>query len=653
MGRIDDDDIRRVREATDLVELAGARVVLRQKGRLFWGCCPFHDEKTPSFKIDPDTQLWHCFGCGRGGDVFGFVMEDDGLDFPEAVRELADRAHIEITETGGPGVSRNARERMMSACAAAEEFFSLQLMRSREDGAARARDYLSSRGFGSAVCKSWKLGWAPGHGALVAYLSAQGFTRAEMLDANLATDRSGRLKDRFFERVMFPVHDVKGRTIAFGGRIIADGEPKYLNTSETPVFHKSDSLFGIDRAKSAITSAARAVVVEGYTDVIALHGAGVTNAVATLGTALTASHVKLLGRFANSIVYLFDGDAAGQKAAQRASEFIDWNSAIESRRDPIDLRVVVLPDGKDPAEFVAAEGASGIERVLATSEPLLAFCINRCLDSFDVHVPEQKAAAMQQALEILLPLRGSITADDYVNLIADRLGADKATVDRAFAKMRPPAHARRTDGDRASAGTGGGGSVHMQGGASQGGARDVGASGASGSSASASGVPATVPGASAAAIGTELAADRDAIARERKLVALVVSSPAIVAEMGPRIAQIDFHDAAAGRMADALISLPADTTPASALAAAQSAEENAPALLAAAMGDEADGEQMLYQARLIVHDLRIRDLDQRQRELKARMRTDTSLSAEDLDDLFAQSIAVQDELKSLRAEKLA
>ena len=231
MARISDDDIRRVREATDLVSLVNERVVLTQKGRLFWGCCPFHDEKTPSFKIDPDLQNWHCFGCGKSGDVFGYLMESEHLEFPEAVRALADRANIEITEVGGSGIPRSLKERMMQACAEAEEFYHMQLMRSRDAGPSQARAYLHDRGFGSECARGWHLGYAPGHGKLVAHLQSRGFTRDEIVGADLAyVNKGGRLVDRFFERVMFPVHDLQGRSIAFGGRIMGAGEPKYLNT---------------------------------------------------------------------------------------------------------------------------------------------------------------------------------------------------------------------------------------------------------------------------------------------------------------------------------------------------------------------------------------------------------------------------------------
>ena len=611
MARIDEEDIRRVREATDLVALVGERVVLKQKGRLFWGCCPFHDEKTPSFKIDPDTQLWHCFGCGKGGDVFGYVMEAENLEFPDAVRELAERAHIELHETGGSGVPRNKRDRMMAACAAAEEFYHLQLMRSRDAGAAKARAYLSERGFGSGPSKAWKLGYAPGHGKLVAHLQAQGFTRAEVLDANLAVERNGRLADRFYERVMFPVHDLQGRSIAFGGRVIGEGNPKYLNSSETPVFHKSANLFGIDVAKAAIVSAHQAIVVEGYTDVIALHEAGITNVVATLGTALTAQHVKLLSRFATTIVYLFDGDAAGQKAAQRASEFIDWSSAVESRRDPIDLRVAVLPGGKDPAEHVAEAGAEGMRAVIAGSEPLLQFSINRCLDGYDLRKPEQKARAMQQALQILYPIKHSVTATDYVNLIADRLNVEYSAVAKALGEVKAPAAARREEQ---------------------------------------AAVPAAQQQQGSRAVAEAVAADQQAQAMERRLIALVVAHASLLDSIAQDLLRVNWADEACEAMADALLTLPHDATPAQALMAVQAACPQAPSLLAAAMGEEADEQEALYQARLLLRSLRERDLEQQVRQAKARMRTQAGLSAEQLDELFEQTVALQKELVKLRGE---
>ena len=263
-GTISEEDIQKVREASDIVAIVGERAPLRQRGRDFWCCCPFHNEKTPSMKVDPTLQLWHCFGCGEGGDVFGFVMKADDLSFPEAVRKLAERAHIDIESVRGrAGASSSYKARLKEACKATADFYHLQLMRSPAPDAAAARAYLAGRGMGGEVPRRWNLGFAPGGGALVRHLRALGFKPKEMVDANVAVERSGKLRDRFYNRVIFPIRDVQGEAIAFGGRVVRKGEPKYLNSQETPLFHKSQVLFGLDAAKAAMASTGVAVVVEG------------------------------------------------------------------------------------------------------------------------------------------------------------------------------------------------------------------------------------------------------------------------------------------------------------------------------------------------------------------------------------------------------
>jgi DNA primase len=444
MGRIADEDVARVRDATDLVSLVSETVVLKKKGRLFWGNCPFHGEKTPSFKIDPSTQLWHCFGCNRGGDAFGYVMEAEHLEFPDAVRRLAERAHIEIVETGGSGVPAGHKERLVAACTEAAAYYHRQLVAGTASGASQARDYLARRGFGSEVAKRWSLGYAPhGRDSLVRHLIDAGFTRDELVDANLALADGASLKDRFFNRIMFPINDLHGRTIAFGGRVVGSGEPKYLNSQETPIFHKSANLYALDRSRNEIVSTGTAVVVEGYTDVIALHEAGIRTAVATLGTALTERHVKLLGRFGTRVVYLFDGDEAGQRAALRAAEFLDWGITPEAGRSRVDLDVAIIPGGKDPADLVTSEGAEAMSAVIEGAQPLLRFTIDRRLEEHDLATPEGRSAALRAAAAVLAPVRGSLLAQDYVMYIAGRLGTEYATVERAV-----PAQRRQTAADR-------------------------------------------------------------------------------------------------------------------------------------------------------------------------------------------------------------
>lgn len=245
---IGEEDRERVRQATDFLALVSETVELRRRGQDYWGCCPFHHEKSPSFHINPATGLWNCFGCHKGGDLFDYVMAREHLEFPDAIRYLADRAGIELTEE--KGVHRGPkRNRLQLALAEAETFYATMLMRGRGQGSAAARSYLAGRGFGADICRRWGLGYAPGHGALTADLRSKGFTTDEMLAADLVVERSGRLQDRFYDRVMFPIHDEQGRTIGFGGRVLGDAKPKYLNTKETPVFHKAKHLFALDRAK--------------------------------------------------------------------------------------------------------------------------------------------------------------------------------------------------------------------------------------------------------------------------------------------------------------------------------------------------------------------------------------------------------------------
>lgn len=440
MGRVSDEDVARVRDATDLVSLVSETVVLKKKGRLYWGNCPFHGEKTPSFKIDPATQLWHCFGCNRGGDAFGYVMQAESLDFPDAIRRLADRARIDIVEQGGAGLPAGRKERLIAASETAADFFHHQLTSARSTAANEAREYLSKRGFGSEVAKRWRLGLAPpSRDALARHLIDAGFTREEIVEANLALPDGAAIKDRFFGRIMFPIADLHGRTIAFGGRVVGKGEPKYLNSQETPVFRKSANLYALDRSRNEIVSSGAAVVVEGYTDVIALQEAGLTNTVATLGTALTEKHVKLLGRFCKRVVYLFDGDEAGRRAALRAVEFLDWTVTPEAGSGQVSIDVALLPGGMDPADYVTAEGAEAMRGMIEGARPLLRFAIDSALEAHDLSRPEGRSAALADAAALLAPVRDSLLGKDYMGYIAGRLQTDFTTVQRSVPQPRKTA----------------------------------------------------------------------------------------------------------------------------------------------------------------------------------------------------------------------
>lgn len=420
---ISDEDIQKVRAATDIVTLFSERVPLRQKGRDFWCCCPFHDENTPSCKIDPSTQQFYCFGCHEHGDAFSFVMKTEDIDFPDAVRRLADRAHIEIKELTSSGPSRSYKERLRGVCCETRDFYHMQLMRLKSSQADEARAYLAKRNLGKDVPRTWKLGFAEGHGTLVRYLSSKGYSAREMVDANVAVQYdNGPLKDRFFNRIMFPIHDDQGECIAFGGRVIGSGEPKYLNSQETPLFHKSRILYGLDQAKPHITQAGEAIVVEGYTDVIALHKAGIGQAVATLGTALTTQHLRALARHATRrVVYLFDGDEAGRRATDRALGFIDESMTPEAGVSRVELYACTLPDNLDPADFVEHRGVEALRAELAAAQPLLAFGIDRHIARFDISTPEGRTAAFADALALLAPIKSSLLAKEYAVHIAGRL----------------------------------------------------------------------------------------------------------------------------------------------------------------------------------------------------------------------------------------
>ena len=444
---------QKVREATDLVQLVGETVALRQRGHDMWGCCPFHHEKSPSFHVMPDRGFWKCFSCGKGGDCFNFVMERDHVEFPEAVRILADRAGIVLSDDGSsykrdPNATQKGR--LYEVVQAAAEFYHAQLTRSRTPAAAAARDYLGHRGFGSAVAQNWTLGYAPGMGALSRHLSSLGFSPREMVDANLAIRRDdGTLADRFYNRVMFLIRDERGRAVGFGGRVLDDSKPKYLNTSDTAVFHKKANHFALERAKASITANLEAIVMEGYTDVISSHEAGITNCVAPLGTSFTSQQVKMLSRYLTPagerlsrgrIVCLFDGDEAGLKAAERAMQYVTTTTA--------GMYCVVLPGGMDPAEYIAAQGVQAMRDRIAERVPLVRFVIDRHLDRFDISTPEARALALADVVGAMGPIKGSVLADEYVDYVAGRLLADVSTVRAALANVRWVAP-REDDSDEA------------------------------------------------------------------------------------------------------------------------------------------------------------------------------------------------------------
>ena len=439
-GRIRDESIAEVREATDVVALVAEYVTLRPGGGTrMKGLCPFHQEKTPSFTVDSTRRLWHCFGCSQGGDAIDFLMRQETLSFTEAVERLAHRAGIELRYEGrsaGERGSMGRKSRLVAAHAEAVEFYHRALVESPDGRNARA--YLSSRGMDRAVAERFRLGWAPGRSwdALVGHLRNKGFRPEELTEAGLARTGGRGLRDAFHARVLFPIFDVAGDPVAFGGRLLDVDEgrgPKYVNTAETPIWHKGRALYALNWAKAEIVKAGFAVVVEGYTDVVACHQAGVAQAVATCGTALRAEHFKLLSRFTGKVVLSFDADAAGSTAVERGIR--EWIGTPEAT---FSAHVIVVPGGADPAEYIASRGVDAFRTLVAEAEPLVRWWLDRNLARHQLVTPEERRRAAQDVIPIIqgVPDYGQRTG--YARYVVQRLHLDEAEY-RAIVAGQAPA----------------------------------------------------------------------------------------------------------------------------------------------------------------------------------------------------------------------
>jgi DNA primase len=425
MALISPDSVERVKQAADIVEVVSAHTDLRRQGARYVGLCPFHDERTPSFSVEPTEKLYHCFGCGVGGDVIKFVEEKDGLNFAEAVELLADRYGVELEreqEDPRAEAKRQRRRRLEELLDRAASFYSSYLWESEEAG--RARDYLAARGLGEEVLRTFAVGYAPSAwDKLLVRGQRAGFSVEELRGVGLVQKgRSGGEYDRFRERIMFPIRDRRGRVVGFGGRAMrSDQGAKYVNTAETEFFHKSQILYGVDQAKGAIAKAGRAVVVEGYTDVLALHQAGIEEAVAVMGTAITGEQVKELSGMVDEVVLALDADSAGQEAMLRAQ------SVAAGRR--MRLRVAAMPAGEDPAEMMAAaEGPERFRGLLEKAEELTAFQVGLVLGRTDIGSPVARDQALAEVAPVLAGMGESAGREDLVRRVAERLDLDPAMV---------------------------------------------------------------------------------------------------------------------------------------------------------------------------------------------------------------------------------
>jgi DNA primase len=442
MARYTQDSRERVRDAVDFEELVGARTELKRAGaRRLQGLCPFHDERTPSFGIDPVEKLYHCFGCGAGGDVFSFVMETEGLDFAGALESLADRYGVELereAEDPAAAARRERNDRLLALLERTAAYYVRVLWESPE--AAGAREYLASRGLEEGALREFRVGFSPGaFDRVVSASERTGYRPEELLACGLASRRKdGRgVIDRFRGRIMFPLCDERGRVLGFGARAIrADDQPKYLNSSDNDVFHKGELLYGADLARAAAARAGRVVLVEGYTDAVALRQAGVAEVVGSMGTALTERQVSALARLAPTALFCQDPDAAGQEAVSRSVAALrDVNRSRAGRA--VEFKVVRLPSGSDPADVVQRDGADALRGLLDRAVPLARFTVERALERGETRTAEGRDRALEEAAAAIRPLPPSVLRDELVQLVAGRLGLSESLVASALSGRAP------------------------------------------------------------------------------------------------------------------------------------------------------------------------------------------------------------------------
>lgn len=419
MSRINEETVREIRERSDIVEVVSTYLPLKRSGANYLGNCPFHQEKTPSFNVNAPRQIFHCFGCGVGGNVFTFLMRMEGLTFPEAVKRLGEKAGIAVEETPVTPADRqrrDQRERLLRINEAACLFYHRLLL---EDAAgAPGRRYLRQRGYEGEIVRAFRLGFAPDQWeALATHLAEQGFTRDDMRAAGLVREgREGRGdRDLFHSRLLFPILDPEGRVVAFGGRVLGDGTPKYLNSPETPVYHKGRVLYGLHEGRDAIRQARTVLVVEGYFDALALHRAGIANVVAACGTALTADHARLLKRHAGEAILVFDADKAGRQATFRAMDAL--------LPEGLAVRAVGLAAGEDPDSFLVKHGQAAFHGRLAEARPALELFLDEQLQLHGDRV-EGRARAAEEVLARIRRLPSDLERDLYLKQLALRTGLD-------------------------------------------------------------------------------------------------------------------------------------------------------------------------------------------------------------------------------------
>jgi DNA primase len=423
VARIRQEDIETVRERTDIVKVVSQYLTLRKAGHdSLIGLCPFHTEKTPSLSVSPSKQVYYCFGCHAGGDAVRFLRDLESLTFAEAIERLAKDAGVTLryeVESQGERRAASRRQSLHRAVEEAAGLYHRMLLEGREGADARA--YLAGRSIDRDQATEFQIGYAPMYSDFLLRRLAQRFSPEILVEAGLATkDASGGVRDQFRGRITFPIHDLSGQAVGFGARLLSGEGPKYLNSRETPVYHKGKVLYNLHRARGSATRSGEAYVVEGYTDVIALSHAGVPTAVATCGTALGEEHLQLLSRFAQRVVLAFDSDEAGARAAERAYAFHE--------RFPLQVLVLVLPEGLDPADFVRTRGGEAFRDAASRAVPLVEYMIDRTITGRDLSTVEGRADAVRAGLPIVAGLTDRVRRQEYAHLLADRAGVSSSSV---------------------------------------------------------------------------------------------------------------------------------------------------------------------------------------------------------------------------------
>lgn len=432
-----DDFIDNLREQTDIVEVIGRHVELRKRGQNWLGLCPFHTEKTPSFTVTPSKDMFKCFGCGKGGDVYTFLMDHQQLSFGQAVEQLAERAGIPMPQREGKIEEDSGRKRLFYANEYACQFYHEQLLKT--SGGKAALTYLHKRELGDELIAEFALGWAPRErDALLKAALSHGIEEQDLVSAGLlGVAEDGGKYDRFRGRVLFPIRDTRGRVIGFGGRVLDDSLPKYLNTSDTGLFHKGEVLFGLDRSRGAISRDGKALVVEGYMDLLSLWQREVQIAVAPLGTALTSEQARLLARYAREVFLLYDADRAGLKATFRGGD--------ELLAAGVNVRVVTFPGGQDPDEFIRKEGPEKFAELLAGAADLLDRKMEILRGKLDMEIVSQRELAADKCLETVARVSDELVKQLYLQKTADFIGVPENVVAERMNRLSDGRTRRRTE----------------------------------------------------------------------------------------------------------------------------------------------------------------------------------------------------------------